>query len=85
MSREPSASKISSSILGEVQKLSVSYGAKLLAKGKVVSAITDIESKHDISIIVGFPDIQQIESLFKSEQYKALIALREEGATISMT
>jgi len=71
--------------LGKVQKLSANYGAQLLAKGKTVRLITEGECEHDITIVVKFPDINSIDSLFGSEEYRDLIPLREEGATIVMT
>ncbi len=71
--------------LGKVQKLGANYGAQLLAKGKVVRSITDGEKKHDISIVVKFPDTESIDSLFGSEEYQELIPLREDGASMVLT
>ena len=71
--------------LGKVQQLSVNFGAKLLAKGKVVRNITGGEREHGVTIVVQFPGTENIDSLFNSEEYQALIPLREEGADIVMT
>jgi len=71
--------------LDKVQQLSLNFGAKLLAKGKVVRNITGGESDHGVTIVVQFPGTENIDSLFNSEEYQALIPLREEGADITMT
>jgi uncharacterized protein (DUF1330 family) len=71
--------------LGKVQELSIKLGAKLLAKGKAVRSITGGECDHDVTIVVQFPSTENIDSLFNSEEYQALIPLREEGAEIVMS
>jgi len=71
--------------LSKVQKLSVNYGAQLLASGKAVRAITEGEREHDITIVVKFPDTESIDSLFGSEEYQELIPLREDGASMVIT
>jgi uncharacterized protein (DUF1330 family) len=71
--------------LNKVQQLSINFGAKLLAKGKVVRNITGGKCDHGVTIVVQFPGTKNIDSLFNSEEYQALIPLREEGADIIMT
>ena len=71
--------------LGKVQKLSINYGAQLLAKGKAVRAITEGKREHDVTIVVKFPDTESIDSLFESEEYQELIPLREDGASMVIT
>ncbi len=71
--------------LTKVQKLSVSYGAQLLAKGKAMRSITAGEMGHDVTIVVKFPDTESIDSLFGSDEYQELIPLREDGASMAIT
>ena len=71
--------------LGKVQKLSVNYGAQLLAKGKPVRSITKGDIEHDVTIVVKFPDTESIDMLFGSDEYQELISLREDGASMDIT
>ncbi|MGF1742469.1 DUF1330 domain-containing protein [Vibrio profundum] len=71
--------------LSAVQKLGSKYGAKLLIKGKALRLITGGACESEMTIVVKFPSPESIDELFESEEYRALIPLREEGAHIVMT
>ncbi len=55
-------------------------GAKLMAKGKAVTLTGD---KVDLAALINFPDLKTAERWYASEEYQAVIGLRDEGADVT--
>jgi len=70
--------------LKKTRALATPLGAEIVAATKPVGQLNG-EPDHDRLIIVKFPDMERINSLFSSDDYKPLIALREEAADMHMT
>ena len=66
------------------KQLAAPYGAKLVYQGKVVRTLNG-ENNHEMVVIAEFPDADQINDWFDSEEYQPLVALREEAADMHMT
>jgi len=58
-----------------------SFGAEILFKGKVSDVITG-EHQHKMSAVIKFPDQLSIKKWYSSDEYQALIPLRESAANL---
>ena len=57
------------------------YGGKLMLRAKVAKVIHG-PIPHQVIALFEFPDSAAIDSWYNSEEYKALISLRDEAAVI---
>lgn len=71
--------------LAKTQEVAAPYGAELLFRGKVVKMLTGEGQDHDLTVIVRFPSIEKINEWYGSDEYRPLIALRDEGSAMKMT
>ncbi|MGF1742372.1 DUF1330 domain-containing protein [Vibrio profundum] len=69
----------------KVQKLAMPYGAEPIVMGKAQYVITGGDCDHELNVVLRFPSMENLQSVFESDEYKTLIPLREEGAEIKMT
>lgn len=56
------------------------YEGEIVAKGKAVKALAGNELAHDVTLVVKFPDIEALERWYNSDEYQAVIPLRDEAA-----
>lgn len=70
--------------LMETQKVARPYGAELVHRGKANKVLTDHTNDHNMIVIVKFPNLDVISQWINSDDYKALIPLREEAADMKM-
>ncbi|MDJ0626443.1 MAG: DUF1330 domain-containing protein [Candidatus Caenarcaniphilales bacterium] len=61
------------------------YGAKPVAKGKFAGSVSGSSSEHQMAATVTFPDMESIDAWYNSDEYQALIPLRDEAADIIIT
>ena len=59
------------------------YGGQALARGKAKGTVVGEASHHAIAVIQ-FPDMESLESAFDSDDYQAIVPLRDESADISI-
>ncbi len=71
--------------IAKTRELAATYDAKLLYRGKADSVLTGGGKDHDLTIIVEFPSLEKINEWYGSDAYRPLMALRDEGADMSMT
>ncbi|MFY0597363.1 MAG: DUF1330 domain-containing protein [Cognatishimia sp.] len=69
--------------LPKVSQLGARYGAELVFRGPAQGTITGALD-HQMSVIVRFPSVAEIDALFASNDYKELISLREEAADMTI-
>ena len=71
------------SYISQVPATMAPYGAKMIARGKVLKVLSG-EFNHQIEAIFEFPDAASIDSWYESSEYQALIPLRNEGAHMNI-
>ena len=59
------------------------YGGELFLKGKRLEDLAG-SADHQMAVIVKFPDSQNLNNWYKSDEYQALIPLREEAADMTL-
>lgn len=59
------------------------FGGTLLARGGLVETLTGAAAKP-VTAVVQFPDAQAVSNWYASDDYQALIALREEAADMDI-
>jgi len=59
------------------------YGGKLVMRGKAEQALAG-EVNHQGVSIVGFPDMDALNSWYQSAEYQALIPLRDEAVDMTL-
>jgi len=57
------------------------YGGKLMLRAKVEKVIHS-PIPHQVIVLFEFPDSAAIDTWYNSDEYKALISLRDEAAVI---
>lgn len=60
------------------------YGAKAVARGTHAKVLNGTGDGHQMVVVVEFPSMEQLEAWYGSEDYKAIIPLREAGSHQSM-
>ncbi len=60
------------------------YKGNVLAKGKFEETLAG-SAKHQISAVVGFPSVKELDEWYQSKEYQALIPLRDEAADITIS
>lgn len=60
------------------------YGGEIVLRGKLDSTIQGPEL-GEVNGILGFPSDEMAEKWYESDQYQALIPLRDEGATTTVS
>ena len=71
--------------LAKSKQLASGYGAELVYRGKVGSDLTGEARDHELVVIAKFPSLQSIDDWYGSEEYRPLMALRDEGTEMRMT
>ena len=71
--------------LSKTQEVARPYGAELLSRGKCDKTLTGEDRDHSLVVIVRFPSVEKLNEWHESEEYRALIPLREDAANIKMT
>lgn len=69
--------------LAKVSQLGAGYGAEMVFKGPALGVIAGAQD-HQMVVVVRFPSVASIDALFSSDDYKPLIALREEAADMTI-
>lgn len=67
------------------QQIAKRYGAEMLVRGKADRFLTGGDSDHELVVVVRFPNIENLDRWYASEEYQALVPFRKEGAEMAMT
>lgn len=60
------------------------YGGKVLTKGIADKQLAGSHDEQNVAII-SFPDLEQLESWYNSDNYQAIVPLRKQAADIILT
>lgn len=60
------------------------FGGEIIARGKAEASLQG-EHHHQVLGVVRFPDMSTLESWYHSDDYQALVALREQAAEMTIT
>ena len=70
--------------ISQVPSTMAPFGAKMICRGKVQAVLAG-EGKHQIEAFFEFESPAKIEEWYQSDAYQALIPVREEGATMTLS
>ena len=71
--------------LTKVQTVAAPYGAEMMFRGNANEVLTGENGDHQIVVIVKFPSVNAINQWYDSDEYQALIPIREKGAEMKIT
>ncbi len=61
----------------------IDFGGEPVIRGKVIGILSG-DSKHQMTAVVKFPDVEAIDNWYQSADYQALIPLRDEAADVTI-
>ena len=67
-----------------VQESLAPFSAKVIFRGKLVSVLAGTH-EHDLVVVIEFPEQATLDAWFTSDNYQALIPLRDKAATVVIT
>jgi len=68
------------SYLENTRSVSARYGAKPVALGTQPKMLNGDNDGHQIVVVVEFPTMEKLDAWHNSDEYQALVPLREEGS-----
>ena len=68
------------SYLAKTQPIAAKYGAKPVALGAQAKTLNGEDDGHQMVFVIEFPSMEQLEAWHQSDEYKSIVALREEGS-----
>ena len=66
--------------LQKSKQIAAGYGVELVLNGKAIGVFTDDQKDHDLVVAARFPDAASIERWHASEEYQAIVPLRDESS-----
>ena len=70
--------------MNKVSATLVKFGAQPVAKGKFAGTVSGSSMPHQMAAIVIFPDMDSIDAWYSSDDYQALIPIRDQGANVTI-
>ena len=67
------------------KELASKYGAKLLGSGNTPRALSGSHAPHQLAGVVSFPSMDELDRWHDSEDYQALIPLRQDASDQEIT
>ncbi len=64
----------------QTRTIGAKYGAKAVARGNHAKTLNGDDDGHQMVVVVEFPSMEQLEAWYDSNEYKAIVPLREEGS-----
>lgn len=61
------------------------HGGELIMRGKFIKVIAGNANPHQFSVALKFPDLAAIDAWYESDEYQAIIPVRDEGADVNFT
>ncbi|NQU69637.1 MAG: DUF1330 domain-containing protein [Rhodospirillales bacterium] len=68
------------SYLANTRSVSAKYGAKPIAIGAQPKILNGENDGHQMVFVIEFESMEKLDSWHNSDEYKALVTLREEGS-----
>ncbi|MDJ1018460.1 MAG: DUF1330 domain-containing protein [Paracoccaceae bacterium] len=68
------------SYLAQTQPIAAKFGARPVAMGAAAKTLNGANDGHQMVFVIEFPTMAQLEAWHHSEDYKAIVPLREEGS-----
>lgn len=68
------------SYLAQTQPIAAKFGARPVAIGAQPKMLNGESDGHQMVFMIEFPTIEQLEAWHQSDEYEAIVALREEGS-----
>ena len=68
------------SYLAQTQPIAAKYGAKPVAMGAQAKTLNGDKDGHQMVFVIEFPSMEQLEAWHRSDEYEAIVPLREEGS-----
>lgn len=70
--------------MAETRRVASPYGAEMLFRGALDRALAGVGKGPEMAVVVKFPNVQAINNWFDSDEYQALVPLRDEAAEMTM-
>ncbi|WP_421857973.1 DUF1330 domain-containing protein [Oricola sp.] len=71
--------------LNKSKEIAARHGAELLFAGAPKQTLAGEGRPHDLAVVIRFPDTDAIEAWYSSEDYQAIVSLREQSSQQVMT
>jgi uncharacterized protein (DUF1330 family) len=68
------------SYLANTRSVGAKYGAKPIAMGAQPKMLNGEKDSHQMVFVIEFPTMDKLDAWHSSDEYKALISLRDEGS-----
>lgn len=68
---------------GKAGQTIVPFGGQLVTKGKAEKTLFG-QSTHDVVGVIGFPDMDALDSWYQSPEYQALVPLRDSACDMTI-
>ena len=68
------------SYLAQTQPIAAKFGARPVAIGAQPKMLNGESDGHQMVFMIEFPTMEQLEAWHHSDEYEAIVALREEGS-----
>ena len=68
------------SYLAKTQPIAAKFGAKPVALGAQPKMLNGESDDHQMVFVIEFPTMEQLEAWHHSDEYTAIVALRDEGS-----
>lgn len=68
------------SYLAQTQLIAARFGAKPVAMGAKPKMLNGKSDSHQMVFVIEFPTMEQLVAWHHSDEYKAIVTLREEGS-----
>ena len=68
------------SYLAQTQPIAAKFGAKPVAMGAGAKTLTGGDDGHQMVFVIEFPSMEQLDAWHHSDEYEAIVPLREEGS-----
>ena len=68
------------SYLAQTQPIAAKFGARPIAIGAQPKMLNGESDGHQMMFVIEFPTMEQLEAWHHSDEYEAIVALREEGS-----
>lgn len=70
--------------MAETRRVAGPHGAEMVFSGTLNRALDSAGDAPERAVVVRFPNVEAINAWFDSEEYQALVPLREEAADMTM-
>ena len=68
------------SYLAKTRSVSANYGARPVAVGAQPKMLNGESDGHQMVFVIEFPTMEKLDSWHNSDEYQAIVSLREEGS-----